>query len=306
MIERPIEASWLALRYRADARAREHSLPLVQAAAAHLRGTSLDTGDTHQEPACDVIVVDVGAGTGANLRWLGPQLDGALGSARRQDWRLLDHDAVLLDAVKGSQPAWLRRSTRHTGAVDTLATLLDRAHAPTLVTCSALLDLLTPSQIDELVAATVAGADAALWALSVTGEVVLTPSHPDDALVTELFNSDQQRGTEPSAGVETLAGPDGWRLAVEAFSARGWSVTTADTPWVLGAGDEPLVARLLTERAAAARSTNPDASDHHVIDSWLTRRLEHLARGALTVRIDHVDVLALPVKSISEQTSSPN
>lgn len=301
--ERPIEASWLALRYRADARAREHSLSLVRAAAAHLRATSLLAPKPPAAPA--VVVVDVGAGTGANLRWLGPHLDQALESALRQDWRLLDHDAALLDAVEETHPTWLRSSTRHTGAAGTLTTLLEAASPPLLVTCSALLDLLTPAQIDELVTATVAGADAALWSLSVTGKVDLTPGHADDARVSELFNSDQQRGTAPSAGVETLAGPDGWRLAAEAFTARGWSVTTVGSPWVLGTGDEPLVVRLLTERAAAASATDPGSKDQRLIESWLARRLKHLDVGVLSVRIDHTDLLALPVKSISEHTSSP-
>ncbi len=304
MSERPIEASWLALRYRADGQAREHSLPLVRAAAAHLMAAALDTPNTSE--TASVIVVDVGAGTGANLRWLGPRLDEFMGSARSQDWELLDHDAALLDAGEESNPAWLRSRTRHTGAVDALTTLLETSSAPALVTCSALLDLLTKGQIDSLVAATVTGADAALWSLSVTGTVELTPTHPDDAVVAERFNSDQQRSTTSSTGLETLAGPDGWRVAVEAFTAHGWSVTTVDTPWVLGVGDEPLLRRLLTERAAAASTVEHQTGDQQMIESWLADRLDQVGGAGLVIRIGHTDLLALPVKSISEQTSSPS
>lgn len=312
MTERPIEASWLALRYRADARAREHSLPLVRALAEHLMAAKRDDGAKGpplHPPAPDsshVTVVDVGAGTGANLRWLGPHLDQALASAIGQDWHLLDHDAALLEAVQDSQPTWLRGSTRHTGSVATVRSLLDTTTQPRAVSCSALLDLLTAAQIEDLVAATVAGADAALWSLSVTGDVALTPAYPEDELVAERFNHDQQRGTSTSTGLRALAGPDGWRVAANAFTERGWRVRTASTPWILGAGEEPLTRRLLTERAAAAHSVSRGARDQGVIETWLARRLEEVDLGRLHVRIDHADLMALPVKSISEQTSSPS
>lgn len=311
MTERPIEASWLDLRYRADDRARQRSLPLVRDLAEHLLANAHPgpVPGTSQKPvpqAPGLAVVDVGAGTGANLRWLGPHLDQALGSALAQDWALLDHDAVLLEAVRGAAAPWLRRSIRHTGSVATLGDLLQTTGHPRLVSCSALLDLLTASQIDDLVAATVRGADAALWSLSVTGDVSFDPGHADDALLVQRFNSDQQRGTTTATGPHFLAGPDGWRLAERAFIDRGWRVSLARTPWILGPNDAPMVARLLTERAQAALKTTDVSADRRAIRTWLALRLDQAERGQLEVRVDHQDLLALPPKSISEQTSSPS
>ncbi|MGB3828898.1 MAG: hypothetical protein WA962_08985 [Ornithinimicrobium sp.] len=312
MSSRPIEESWLSLRYRADERAREHSLALVHHLATHLvtappaqrtRGRSRSSA---AQSGPSISVVDVGAGTGANQRWLGPRLDDALGQVSSQDWHLLDHDAALLRAVEDLTPSWLHSSTRHTGSVATVGELVRTTGSPRLVTCSALLDLLTPSQIEDLVASTVAHADAALWSLSVTGEVAFAPAYPEDALLVDRFNADQQRAESTPTGTHTLAGPVGWQHAVGAFERRGWRVQTAATPWVLGAGDEPLTRRLLTERAGAARLVSEDPDDERVIGRWLDRRLQDAERGRLEIRIDHTDVLALPVKSISEQTSSPS
>ncbi len=312
MTERPIAASWLDLRYRADDRARRHSLPLVRDLAEHLlTSTHSERASGSSQAATPKVspslsVVDVGAGTGANLRWLGPRLDHTLGSTMVQDWHLLDHDAVLLEAVRDDESPWLRRTTRHTGSVATLNDLLGTLKHPRLVSCSALLDLLTAVQIDALVATTVAGADAALWSLSVTGEVAFEPAHPDDALVARQFNSDQQRDTATAAGVHSLSGPDGWRLAERAFIDQGWQVSLASTPWALGGGDEPMIRRLLTERASAALDATGASVDRRAIETWLSLRLDAAKRGQLQLRVDHQDLLALPVKSISEQTSSPS
>ncbi|MGB6021787.1 MAG: hypothetical protein WBG89_05610 [Ornithinimicrobium sp.] len=311
MRERWIEASWLDLRYRADDRARQRSLPLVRDLAEHLLVVARPrpADETSSKPVAQspgLAVVDVGAGTGANLRWLGPRLDQALGSALTQEWDLLDHDAVLLEAVREDGAPWLRRSTRHTGSVATLAELLQTTEHPRVVSCSALLDLLTASQIDDLVVATVRWADAALWSLSVTGDVTFSPSHADDALLVQHFNKDQQRGAATATGRHSLAGPDGWRMAERAFIDQGWRVSLAHTPWILGTDDGPMIARLLTERAQAALKTTDGSADRQAIETWLALRLHQTERGQLEVRVDHQDLLALPVKSISEQTSSPS
>ena len=74
-------AEWLALREPADAAARSERL--LQAVAARF---TLETNLT---------VLDVGAGTGANARYLAERLH------PQQQWLLVDHDPTLL--IEASQ-----------------------------------------------------------------------------------------------------------------------------------------------------------------------------------------------------------
>src|SRR5262245_52419429 len=79
-------SDWLALREPADAAAR--SVPLTRSVADAVRG-------------CDPVrVLDLGSGTGANLRYL---LD-ALGP--RQDWLLTDVSPDLLARVHARTAVW--------------------------------------------------------------------------------------------------------------------------------------------------------------------------------------------------------
>src|SRR6185369_8724301 len=82
-------ADWLSLREPFDAAAR--ATPLVAELRRHIpRGTS----------AAPFEVVDLGAGAGSNLRYLAPRVGG------EQQWRLVDHDRVLLDAALVATSAW--------------------------------------------------------------------------------------------------------------------------------------------------------------------------------------------------------
>lgn len=298
-----IEASWLAVRREADTAAREASLGLVNAVARHIASLPASHAALH--------VVDVGAGTGANTEWLAPRLDDALlevdGPRRPQHWHLLDHDRSLLAARQLTLPTGHVRVSDHLGTTADAAQLIDNLEGYTLLTCSALLDLLTPAQIDSLVRAAVSGAEAALFALSVTGVITISPADSDDAHVSALFNA-HQRQPQPRAseGREAAAGPDGWSLARDAFEAAGWTAQVSATPWHLGARQAPLVSRLLTERAAAAAQMTDDAAGRAGVEAWLARRARQLDRGDLAVSVDHRDVLALPARSTSVQMSSPS
>ncbi len=307
----PIEASWLAVRRAADERARATSVPLIEQLAAQVTSLMADNRhhDTSRGPsdaASDgllrrIAFVDVGAGTGANQEWLGPQVQQRMGQRWAQDWHLLDHDASLLAQARPSSHAWLAGTTRHVGGVEEVGPVLGGLQRPRVVTCSALLDLLTTEQIDALVRACVASSEGALWSLSVTGEVRLEPGDATDQRVADLFNR-HQRGGDQS---DSTLGPDAWRYAERAFEAAGWTVELATTAWHLGPADEALTRRLLTERAAAARSATDEQATRQHVDAWLAGRLSDIDAGRLRMSVDHADVLALPPSVISAQTSSP-
>ena len=74
------DAEWLALREAADRRARDGTLPERLSAAWRRRGWSR--------------VVDLGSGTGANLRYLAPRLPAG------QRWTLVDHDPRHVDRLQ--------------------------------------------------------------------------------------------------------------------------------------------------------------------------------------------------------------
>ena len=253
--ERPIAADWLALRVAADSVARDRAAGLVDGWVAA----------TH---AAEPTIVDIGAGTGANRAYLAPRL------GRPAHWVLLDHDAGLLAAPGHGQ------AQRVVGGIDALNGLISACRAD-LVTCSALLDLLTAAELDALVDVLARHRTPALFSLTVDGSSRIDPPHPDDAMLAAAFNEHQARDGRPGGAAAAY-------LAAACESA-GLSVRRAETPWLLDAGSAPLIRRFLTERAAAAVEARPELSG--TAAGWLAARLDRLDAGSLRVRIGHLDLL---------------
>src|SRR3954463_15666172 len=120
-------ADWLALREPADVAARSSSLPRAVA-----------SGQAHPLP---MRVLDLGAGTGANLRFMAGPLP------QPQHWLLVDHDARLLDQVPSRMPPDRRALCQVTMMRADLADIESIESAifekRSLVTASALLDLVS-------------------------------------------------------------------------------------------------------------------------------------------------------------------
>ncbi|HST85608.1 MAG TPA: class I SAM-dependent methyltransferase [Kineosporiaceae bacterium] len=267
---RPIEASWLALREPADARARDTA---AQALLPPLLAR-LPTSDAAADPVPGLRIVDLGAGTGANLRWLAPRLP----DPDRQHWMLVDHDPGLL--ARGPVQATPVRAD-----VADLARVLPELGGADLITTAALLDLLDLRQLTAIVDAVVAAEVPALFSLSVTGEATLTPSDPQDQVLAESFDAHQRRDARP--------GPEAGAIVADLFHDRGWSVLTARTAWELRSDTEAaLVSAWLEGRVEAAVEHRPDLAAQ--ADGWLERRRGQLTAGVLTAVVGHVDVLALP------------
>src|SRR5687768_9445618 len=157
-----VSPEWLLLREPADAAAR--SAELAERLGRHL-------------PAVGRLVIhDLGGGSGAMGRWLSPRLPGP------QHWVVHDRDPDLLELAAPSFETRRSDITRLTPG--------DLAGA-SLVTASALLDLLTRDELDRMLAAC-AGLPM-LLALTVVGRVSLTPADPLDPLVASAFNDHQRR-----------------------------------------------------------------------------------------------------------------
>src|SRR5262249_5677062 len=101
----------------------------------------------------------------------------------------------------------------------------------TLITASALLDVLVEDQVAAVVAACAVTGSPILLTLSVVGRVSLTPSDPLDRRVAAAFNAHQRRRTERGR----LLGPDAFAFAVKEFGRLGADMLVRSSEWQLGA-----------------------------------------------------------------------
>jgi hypothetical protein len=265
-------AGWLALREPADAAAR--SVPLVGELRRALPGT---------EP---LEVRDLGCGTGSMLRWLAPLLPGP------QRWVLFDRDEELLArAAAGEQVSAADGSpvAVETRARDVTRLAPDELAGASLVTASALLDMLTGEELDRMVDGCAAAGCPVLVTLSVVGRVELSPADPLDREVAAAFDAHQRRTTPGGM----LLGPDAARAAAAAFRARGHEVRERPSPWRLGPADRALTAQWFSGWLSAACEQRPALRERTA--AYADRRRAEAASGRLSVTVHHADLLALPV-----------
>ncbi|MET8358565.1 class I SAM-dependent methyltransferase [Micromonospora sp. NPDC005171] len=261
-------ADWLMLREAADAAARDEDL--VNAVRLQLTG---------RHPT---VIHDLGSGTGSMSRWLATRLPGP------QHWVLHDRDADLLaraaegmTGVRAADGAPVTVSTR-CGDLTRL-TAADLADA-SVVTASALLDMLTAEEVERVVAA--CAGRPALFAVSVTGRVRFTPVDPLDEVVGAAFNDHQRRTVDG----RRLLGPDAAAVTAAAFARRGVDVRERPSPWRLGPEQADLAAEWFRGWLGAACEQRPDLAGP--AQAYARRRLADAAAGRLTVLVDHTDLLA--------------
>ncbi|MBC6451203.1 class I SAM-dependent methyltransferase [Actinokineospora xionganensis] len=253
---------WLALREKADADARAEGL------LDPLRESPLNRNP--------LLVRDIGCGTGSMGRWLSGRLGG------RQHWVLHDRDPRLL-AVAGATVTG-PGVTVETREGDLTALRAEDLEGTSLLTASALLDLLTAEEVDSLAAACVDADCPALLTLSVAGRVELDPPERLDAEFTEAFNEHQRREVDG----RRLLGPDAVAAAVDSFERRGAMVWTRPSPWRLGPDQAALAGEWLRGWVGAACEQRPALAA--AAPAYLRRRLT----GGMRVVVEHVDLLALP------------
>jgi hypothetical protein len=266
-----VSPDWLALREPADAVARERDLAESLGRAAPADGTWA--------------VHDLGCGTGSMGRWLAPLLSGA------QQWVLHDRDADLLARAVADPPGPAADGAPVT--VEARRTDLARMQSgdlagATLITASALLDLLTAEELDRLVDLCAAAARPALLTLSVVGRVEIVPDDPLDARVAAAFDAHQRRTTDRGR----LLGPDAVDHAAAAFRRLGAEVTVRPSPWRLGAAEAELAAEWFKGWVGAACEQEPELAGP--CELYARRRLEQARAGELEVAVGHADLLVVP------------
>jgi SAM-dependent methyltransferase len=282
---------WLALRAAADSRARADRL--VQRLRIE-RGGCLE-------------VLDLGCGTGANLRHLAPLL-GAAG-AREQHWTCVDHADPLLARLAPRTADWAaeqgHRFAGHgrgfsiqtngwvcrveTCAVDLAAGLAAlQLPADGLVTASALLDLVSAAWLDDLLARCRGARCQLLFALSYDGRCDLRPTHPEDAGVIALVNR-HQRGDK---GFGPALGPDAAAHALSRCGALGFDAQGVDSDWQIGPDQPDLQRALIDGWHHAALELAPALAAR--LDDWRDARAGWIREDRSHIRVGHVDLAAVP------------
>lgn len=265
-------ADWLALRADADARARSARITARTAAWALART---------QATGRPLSIVDLGCGTGSNLRFLAPRLPVA------QHWLLADHDPHLLAHACNAATACRRVRALDAVELDLAAAPLARLVADAdLVTASALFDLVAPGWAADLVAALARPGRALLAVLTYDGRMTLTPADPFDAHVRCLVNQHQRT----DKGFGAALGPFAADWLCQQARRLGAQVLTARSDWRLAGSDHGLQQALLAGWADAACAIATDTAD--AIAAWQGRRLETLRRQGLVTVVGHRDLFA--------------
>lgn len=265
-----VSSEWLALREPEDARARSRDLAL--AAAAML-------------PRGPIAVHDLGSGTGSMMRWLAPLLPA------QQTWVLHDWNAGLIDRAMGNPPP-LDRENAPVSVYSRPGDLSDLhpegLSGASLVTASALLDVLTSREVHTIIDACVSVGCPALFTLSVSGKVHLSPRHPLDDAIERAFNAHQLRERHGRRQLGPYAAP----IARGLFREAGWRVRPSTTSWRLDQRQPRLLGEWLDGWIDAAveqdRALRPEAGRYRRL------RTTQQQNGELTALIRHVDMLAWP------------
>ena len=264
-----VDAGWLDLREAADAAARARDL------VGRLRVPVDGRWSIH----------DLACGSGSMGRWLAPLLP------RPQRWVLHDRDEDLLAIAAADAPG--RAADGAEVAVETRVSDVtqlrpDDLAGATLVTASALLDLLTRDELARLIDVCAGAGCPVLFALSVTGRVQLHPVDPLDVHIGAAFDGHQRRMTPRGR----LLGPDAVEAAVDRFRRLRADVAVSPSPWRLGATQRDLAVEWLTGWVDAACEQEPELAPH--ADRYRRRRLSEAVTGVLVVTVGHADLLVSP------------
>jgi hypothetical protein len=256
-------AEWLTLREPADAGARSRAV--TDFVAAWLQ--------THR--STPLRLVDLGSGSGSNVRYLSPRLP------ETQEWLLVDDDRALLQ-IAAALSGQVRTQLADLRILDT--SLFDGRD---LVTASALLDLVSEEWLRTLVTGCRDARAAALFALNYDGRLTCSPRDEDDQIVRQLVNAHQRR----DKGFGPALGPEAGARVAQLLRGAGYDVRSAKSDWDLGARQGELQRQLISGWARAAAEQSP--ADASRIGRWEIRRLAYVTAGTSKLIVGHDDVAGL-------------
>jgi hypothetical protein len=273
-------AEWLALREPVDHRSTSAKLRAEVAKAF-----------AHSDP---LRIVDMGCGSGSNLRGLAPSLP------QNQHWTLVDWDAALLGHAREALSQWadahahdgeilvLEKDGKHLRVSFLQADLARHVeHAldvgVDLVTAAAFFDLVSEDWIEAFAKAMAARKLPLYTVLTYDGHERWSPAHSADGAMNAAFHTHQRS----DKGFGPAAGPAAAAALARTFAQQGYNVQRENSPWTITPADGDLLVELARGAANAVRETGlVDSAD---IDSWLAARV-----SAQICVIGHEDVFARP------------
>jgi len=273
-------AQWLALREPADHRARDTSLrDQVVHDLAHL---------ARVRPG-PIKFVDLGCGSGSNLRALAPHMPAT------QHWTLVDYDPALLSAAKAALVQWadqmvsdqdmlvLLKNDKHISVKflceDLSSNLEDVLALPTdLLTAAAFFDLVAEDWLERFCGLL---RSPLYTVLTYNGQEIWHPPEPMDAAMLKAFHAHQQT----DKGFGAAAGPNAVNVMETLLKARGFAVSKAQSPWKLAAADCNLIEQLAIGSAGAVLETKQVSAEE--VSAWKKSR-----SMAQTCEIGHTDLYA--------------
>jgi hypothetical protein len=264
---------WLALREPADTDAR--SLRLTQ-----LVGRALPHDVVH--------ALDLGTGTGANVRYLAKRL------SVRQDWLLVDADPRLVEETTRQRPLDAVRLINLVAEIDSAGAGIFAGRE--LVTASALLDLVSERWLRGLAGKCRQAGAAVLFSLTYDGDLRCLPEEPEDELIRDLVNRHQRS----DKGFGPALGPSAAGVTARCFADLGYRVESEPSPWVLTPDDRgdaatgrsvaELQRQLIDGWADAASEIAPERLSS--IARWRSRRAAHVDANQSCLTVGHTDVAA--------------
>ncbi|MXY24752.1 MAG: class I SAM-dependent methyltransferase [Acidobacteria bacterium] len=271
MTKERFEADWLAMREPLDHQSRAKAVMQLLAPAWAKHGWSN--------------IIDLGSGTGSNLRYLAPRLPGP------QQWTLFDHDHELLARARPPEGVPDLRLATLTGNLASAGLEVARATGAHLVTASALLDLVSKDWLAAVVDTCRATSAAVLFALNYDGilEWVVHDESDDvdDGWIRRAVNEHQRR----DKGFGRALGPMAGLHAEMLFRGSGYRAWLFRSPWQLGPDDMAVVRLLFDGWVEAAIE---QTGEEERVRAWAARRSRTIARGQFRLIVGHTDFLALP------------
>ena len=222
--------------------------------------------------------LDLGGGTGANVRYLSSRLP------TPQFWTIVDNDAALLERAP------VHATRRH---ADLNAAVADEElfAGSSIVTASALLDLVSERWLAKLIERCRAAGAGVLFALNYDGRIVCSPEEREDDDIRRLVNQHQKQ----DKGFGPALGPTAASAAADLFRSESYEVGTASSDWVLNQASaaDQLQEQLIDGWAHAESAMMPDGT---MVEEWRRRRRAHVAAGRSALMVGHQDLAAFPVR----------
>lgn len=285
-------AQWLTLREPADHKARSTLLTQLLVDWQGDRG--------------QINIIELGAGTGSNLRYLSPLL------GHHQQWTLFDNDQLLLEQLPELLQPWANKENitlsvdtesirlksptfsatvrwQHKDLANGLSTL--PLHNVDLITGSALLDLTSALWLEQLAQLCTDNHCASLFVLNYDGTIQWHEELVHDNQLNTLLNAHQLN----DKGFGRALGPQAHHYYAQQLR-KAHQVTTQTSNWNLDKNQSTLQTALLTGWVPAA--IDQDSTHKTLIEHWSENRQSIINQERSSLKVGHTDVLSLPIERL--------